>query len=134
MDDQKQSRIREEAEAVEQILRMIRTRALDWASSVVLEYEIHNNPDVGRRRGIEILLLMASETLSLNDAIVGRAKSLEAAGYGALDALHLSVAEANSVDVLLTTDDGFVRRAVRGVGAPHIRILNPLAWLKEGAA
>ena len=90
-----------------------------------------NNPDVERRHEVEILLLWATATLTLDFKVVERAKQLEAAGYGAFDALHLDVAESGSVDVLLTTDDRFIKLAGRGVGSPRIRILNPIEWLKE---
>ena len=43
-DDQSQARIREEAEAVEQILRLIREGGATWVSSTVLEVEIGRNP------------------------------------------------------------------------------------------
>jgi predicted nucleic acid-binding protein len=48
---------------------------------------------------------------------------LEALGYGALDALHLASAEQALVDVLLTTDDRFIRQAERRLGKPTIRVV-----------
>lgn len=59
-----------------------------------------------------------------------RAKNLEAAGYGAFDALHLACSEAAQVDVLLTTDDGFVRKASRRDGNPRVPVRNPVSWSK----
>jgi hypothetical protein len=47
-DDQSQKRIREEAEAVEQVLRLVRTKAIQWLSSVILDVEVANNPDLER--------------------------------------------------------------------------------------
>jgi len=67
----------------------------------------------------------------MDDRVIQRAKELEAVGYGAFDALHLSSAEAGGAEVLLNTDDRFIRRAARGVGAPRVRILNPVEWLRE---
>jgi predicted nucleic acid-binding protein len=78
-----------------------------------------------------VLLLLATRTLPLDGQIIQRAKELEAVGYGAFDALHLSSAEAGSAEVLLTTDDRFTRRARRGVGSPRVRVLNPVEWLLE---
>ena len=58
-----------------------------------------------------MLLLLATDTILLDGYINHRAKELEALGYGAFDALHLSAAEAGNADVLLTTDDRFIKRA-----------------------
>jgi hypothetical protein len=57
-----------------------------------------------------------------------RAKNPQAAGYGAFDALHLACAEAAQVDVPLTTDDGFLRKASRRDGSPRVLVRNPVCW------
>jgi predicted nucleic acid-binding protein len=56
---------------------------------------------------------------------------LEALGYGAFDALHLACAEQAAVDVLLTTDDRFIKQVGRRLGKPTIRVLNPVNWVQE---
>jgi hypothetical protein len=88
-------------------------------------------PGPGVPRTVEVLLSFASQTLSLDSHVVERAKALVGCGYGTFDALHLSIAESGSVDVLLTTDDRFIKLAVRGAGSPLVRILNPVEWLRE---
>jgi hypothetical protein len=123
-DDQSQPRIAEEADAVEQILRLLRAKAIEWWSSTALRAETGNNPDAERRYEVEVLLLLATDTIVLDSQIIRRAQELEAVGYGAFDALHLSSAEAGSAEVLLTTDDRFIKRAVRGVGSPRVRVMN----------
>ena len=130
-DDQSQSRIAEEAEAVERILRLLRDGGIEWLSSTVLKVETSNNPDAERRQEVEVLLSLATDTITLDSQIIRRATELEAAGYGAFDALHLSSAEAGGADVLLTTDDRFAGRAGRGLGSPRVRVLNPVEWLRE---
>jgi hypothetical protein len=58
-DDQNQRRIAEEAEAVEQILRLLRAKTIEWLSSTALEAETSNNPDQERRyevSGLRVLL------------------------------------------------------------------------------
>ena len=130
-DDQSQPRVRAEAEAVERILEWARIGAVEWISSVALEAEVAGNPDIESRREMEALLLLANEVRPLDADIVARAKELETAGYGAFDALHLSLAESGSVDVLLTTDDQFQRKAARGDGSPRVRVQNPVLWWKE---
>ena len=130
-DDQSQPRIAEEAEAVEQILRLLRTEAIEWLSSAALKAETANNPNTERRHEVEVLLSLATNTVPLDGQIIRRAKELEAAGYGAFDAPHLSTAEAGDVEVLLTTDDRFIKRAARAVGSPRVRVLNPVEWLRK---
>ena len=130
-DDQSQARIAEEAEAVERILRLLSDGVIEWLSSTVLKIETSNNPDAERRQDVEVLLSLATNTIQLDDQMIQRATELEVAGYGAFDALHLSSAEAGMADVLLTTDDRFIRRADRAVGLPRVRVLNPVEWLRE---
>jgi len=123
-DDQTQLRIRREAEAVEQILRQTRDGEIQWISSEALTEEIDRNPAVERRLENAALLALASESLEVDDSIADRAAKLHIAGYGAYDALHLACAEAAQVDVLLTTDDRFIRRATRQDGRPFVAVLN----------
>jgi predicted nucleic acid-binding protein len=129
-DDQGQPRIREEAEAIEFILRRMRDGAIEWISSEALVDEINRNPQLERRLENSVLLKLANETIELDQDIVRRAKELEAAGYGVFDALHLASAESAEADVLLTTDDGFTRKASRGDGRPRIPVSNPVSWIK----
>jgi predicted nucleic acid-binding protein len=133
-DDQGQPRIAREAEAMERIFRLVRAKAIQWSSSTALEAETGSNPDPERRYEVEVLLLLATDSIPLSSEIVQRAKELEALGYGAFDALHVSSAEAGATEVLLTTDDRFIKRAARAVGSPRVRILNPVEWLREQEA
>lgn len=127
-DDQGQSRIRQEANAVELILRRVQQGEIRWLSSEALKDEIGRSPNLERRLENAALLSLAAETVGIDDAIVGLATELEGAGYGAYDALHLACAEAALADVLLTTDDGFIRKASRGDGKPLVAVRNPLSW------
>jgi predicted nucleic acid-binding protein len=130
-DDQSQLRIRREAEAVELILGRIQAGEIHWISSEALADEIARNPDVERRLENAALLAIAAENVEVDDLIARRAADLQIAGYGAYDALHLACAEAARVDILLTTDDVFIRKASRQLGQPFVAVLNPLFWTKE---
>jgi len=116
---------------VEHILRLLRAKKIEWLSSAALEAETSNNPDAERRYEVKALLLLATNTIPLDSQVIRRAKKLETVGYGAFDALHLSTAEAGIAEVLLTTDDRFIKRAARAVGSPRVRVLNPVEWLRE---
>jgi hypothetical protein len=133
-DDQTQRRIREEAEAVERTLRRVRAGEIQWVSSAALTDEINRNPHLARRLENAALMTLASETIEMNEDTARRARDLQTAGYGAFGALHLACAEAARVDVLLTTDDGFVRKANRADGRPRAAVRNPLSWSQENLA
>jgi predicted nucleic acid-binding protein len=127
-DDQTQLRIRQEAEAVEQILRRMRAGEIQWISSEALVDEIDRNSDFERRLENTSLLTLASESLEVDAFIASRAANRQIAGYGAYDALHLACAEAARVNVLLTTDDEFIRKVGRRAGNPLVAVRNPLFW------
>jgi predicted nucleic acid-binding protein len=130
-DDQAQQRIRAEAEAIEAILGSVRQGKIAWIVSPVLAEEIQGSPQIERRRENGALLAPATQTIEVSDLVLIRARQLEAAGYGGFDALHLACAESGRVDVLLTTDDKFVKRAARGEGNPRVPVRNPVSWLEE---
>lgn len=130
-DDQSQSRIRNEAEAVEGIFRLISIGRIQWIASVVLDNEIRRNPNEEKRLDALTLLSLAGELLRPNQKAVQRAVALEQMGYGAFDAFHLACAEQAQVDAFLTTDDRLIRKARRNLGNLTIRVLNPLKWLQE---
>ena len=130
-DDQSQPRIREEAEAVDQLMRRMRGGSIRWVASEVLIEEIDRNPAMERRLENRALLRLVAEVTKVNRDIACRARSFEDEGYGAFDALHLACAEAAKVDILLTTDDGFIRKASRGDGSPRVPVANPLSWGQE---
>ena len=96
-DDQSQARIREEAEAVEQVLAGIRRGTLQLLSSEALDDEVRRNPSLERRREAQITLSLAVTNLQIDEAIAFRAQSLVGLGYGPFDALHIAAA---GVDVL----------------------------------
>ncbi len=127
-DDQSQTRVRKEAEAIERVLRLIRDGKAIRVSSAVLEIEIGRNPDSERRHDVAALLAFANEVVVPLAASAERAASLEKLGFGAFDALHLACAEQAEVDVFLTTDDGLLRQATRSSGLLRVRVENPLSW------
>jgi hypothetical protein len=111
-------------------LRRMHSGEVQWISSEALIDEINRNPNLERRLENAALLNLANETIQVDQMAASRAMNLEAAGYGAFDALHLACAEVAQVDVLLTTDDGFVRKASRRDGNPRMPVRNPVSWSK----
>ena len=132
-DDQSQARVRNEAEAVEGILRLVRAGQATWVSSTALEIEISRNPDRERRRDVAALLAFSNEVVVPRSRAAERATFLQELGFGTFDALHLASAEQGQADVFLTTDDDLLRRAGRYRNELHVRVQNPVSWYREVA-
>jgi hypothetical protein len=132
-DDQSQARIRNEAEAVEGILRLVRDGQATWISSTAVEIEISRNPDADRRHDVAALLAFANEVVIPRSHAAERAAFLQQLGFGTFDALHLAAAEQGEADVFLTTDDDLLRRAGRHGNEFRIRVQNPVSWYQQAA-
>lgn len=130
-DDQSQSRIRAESEAVQQILSLILMGKVEWKASRALEVELLQNPDLAKRADSLDLLSYAGTLPKMSEQVLRRGRLLGTLGYGIFGALYLAHAEEMQVDALLTTDDRFVRQAARRLGNPMIRVVNPLDWIEE---
>ncbi len=128
-DDQRQERVRIEAEAVKLIIeRCVRGQWRHLSSEMAI-IEIGANPDPDKRRKAKALLPEKGDIIANDDAIFSRAAELERAGFGASDAVHLAAGEAQTVDVFLTCDDRLLRRARRA--GVRLRVENPVVWLRE---
>ncbi len=130
-DDQRQDRIRLEAEAVLLILGRCEAGTWQWLSSAVVEEEVNNTPSRERRSRVRNMLSGAHGTIALTDAAIARAQELKAMGFRTYDALHLACAEQATVDIFLTTDDRVLRIATHHTAQLKVRVANPLDWLLE---
>jgi hypothetical protein len=119
-DDQAQQRIHEEAEAVELILRHMRYGEVQWISSEALTNEINRNPNLERRLGNAALLNLQNRPLKWIRRLPAVPRTSRLRAMEPLTPWHLACAEAAQVDVLVTTDDGFVRKASRRNGNPGV--------------
>lgn len=88
-------------------------------------------PDAERRVAARSLLAGVSERLAPDAAVVARARAYAQQGLKAADALHQAAAEAGQCDILLTTDDPFLRRARLLQPPSRVRVENPVTWLME---
>ncbi len=130
-DDQRQDRIRLEAEAVLLILGRCEAGTWQWLSSAVVEEEVNNTPSRERRSRVRNMLSGAHSTVALTGAAIARAQELKAMRFRTYDALHLACAEQAMVDIFLTTDDHVLRLATRHAEQLQVRVANPLDWLLE---
>ncbi len=84
-----------------------------------------------RRRKVGLFVSLAEWKVSVTEQVELRATELEELGFKAYDALHIACAEDGDAEVLLTTDDRFLRKAVRHGNILKVRIENPVLWLME---
>jgi predicted nucleic acid-binding protein len=128
-DDQSQSRVRIEAEAVLSILEMAAEQKVEVLGSDIIDDELSQNPDHERREKVELLLTIATSNIPLTTNIERRAEELQKLGIAPLDALPLASAENASADCFLTTDDRLLRQASRNQSDLKVKVENPAKWL-----
>lgn len=130
-DDQTQTRIRQEAEAIEVLIGLATREPNIWVGSAVLEVEISRNKDAEQRADAESLLAFVKQIVPIDSDVVNRGRQLQVAGLSEFDALHVACAESSGVDIFLTTDDRLLRQANRLQSSLALRILNPISFLRE---
>jgi predicted nucleic acid-binding protein len=130
-DDAAQPRVGIEAAAVEQVLALVDAGVLTDHSSDMARAEIERIPDPDRRRKVAALLPPDDRIMPLSARLLEAAEALHASGYGLADAVHLAAAAESKVDVLLTVDDRFRRRAQRDAARFRFRVADPLTFLRE---
>ena len=130
-DDQAQSRIRLEAEAVLSIIISSKIGDFMLAASDVIEFELSGIANPDKLEKIYALYSAAREKLLYTEATGIRALFFQRQGVKPLDSLHLALAEEYRQDILLTTDDAFIAAAKKsGAG---VSVANPIAWLMKEA-
>lgn len=130
-DDQRQPRVRLEAEAVLGLLQLARLGELTWVGSSVLDLESSRNPDADRRRRVEALLSVATSRVTAGPSERQRGRDVQNLGFRPFDALHIACAESAGAEVLLTTDDRLRNLAVRVQANLALRVENPAKWYPE---
>ena len=130
-DDQTQSRIRLESEAVLATLDECLGGGLTWISSDAIEEEVLHDPEANRKGRVLRILKFAAERVAMSPQVRTLALEFHARGLQPIDSLHLASAEIAGCDVLLTTDDSFQRIANRIEPRSGVRVENPLRWWME---
>lgn len=130
-DDQTQTRIHLEAEAVLAILAQVENAKWNWVGSEVLQDEVELTPDTQKLSRVSLLLDFIDESVSVGESEVKRARDLEKKGFQLFDALHIACAESAKADVFLSTDDRLLKLAKRLSNDLQIRVENPLVWVTE---
>lgn len=125
LDDLSFERARLEAEAVVGLLAAVESGRVDWIGSAYLDFEVEQDPDGERVRRVRSLLRLVRERVAASGAVAARARALERVGLRGLDALHMASAEAGGAELLITTDDRMIRRAVRAGRDLRVRLVTP---------
>lgn len=131
MDDQTQERVHVETEAIFYILKNLDKRGWDLIGSSVVEYEFKKNSDVIKQQSAYKFFDYTKTTYNILDYpdTQARANIFQSHGIGSIDSLHLAISECAGVEVLLTTDDRFIKAAKRT--DTKVKVINPLIWLME---
>ena len=127
-DDQRQTRIRLEAEAKLCIQAHIREGTLELAWSYMVDFENAVNPFEERRLTISEWRQYATIDVEETATILQQANALVASGLKAKDALHLACAVAGKCAYFITTDDDILKR---GTSVQELTIVDPTAFVRE---
>jgi predicted nucleic acid-binding protein len=128
-DDHGQYRVRLEAEAVLGIIARAGAGEFVLAASEATDYELSAIADVEKLNKILSLYAAANEKLFYTADSRKRSLFFLQQGLKLLDSLHLALAEEYQQNVLLTTDDRFIKAATKvEVGLP---VENPVVWLMK---
>lgn len=126
-----QTRIRQEAEAIYQILRYCFSGHWHWIVSDVLSDEVDQSSNLGMRFQIKNWMTLSHQAVSVGLSESERGRQLEGLGFKRRDALHLACAESAEANIFLTTDDRLLRRAKRPQVHLHTQVENPYIWLQS---
>ena len=130
-DNHSQARVRDEADAVTEILDLVADRHVSWLISDAVFLEVSRNPDALRRAQTLPLLNMASGRITTTPELLAQASLLQQNAIAGFDALHLAACTLSAVEFLLTVDDRFIARAARRAKPAVTEVLNPLDWLQR---
>ena len=127
-DDQRQIRVRLEAEATLCIQEHIRSETLELIWSYILDFENAANPFEERRTTISGWRQYATMDIEETAMILQRANRLAGMGLKAKDALHIACAIAGECTYFVTTDDNILKRRQ---DVHDIIMIDPTAFVRE---
>lgn len=130
-DDQSQERVRLETEAIILLLSRLERKEWIWLGSQALEIEINKTPDVEQKSRLNRVVQFVDRTVEISEKELERARELQKVGFIGFDAVHLACAESGQADIFLTTDDRLLKLAKRLAKKLHVKVKNPLDWMKE---
>lgn len=127
-DDQRQARVRLEAEAKLWIQEQIRSGMLELVWSYMLDFENAANPFEERRTTMSGWRQYAARDVEATAMILQRATILAGRGLKAKDALHIACAIAGECTYFVITDDDILKRRQ---DVHDITVIDPTAVVRE---
>jgi predicted nucleic acid-binding protein len=128
-DDQRQSRVREEAMAVAAIIGRAEAGEIALVRSPAHLVENDANPREDRRLAAALWIDGAGVDVGLDANVEARAHELVALAFSPLDALHLAFAERAGARWFVTCDDKLLKLAARLGHELRILVVPPPALL-----
>jgi predicted nucleic acid-binding protein len=127
-DDQRQMRVRLEAEAKLCIQEHIRSGTLELVWSYMVDFENTANPFEERRTTISGWRHYATTDVEETAMLLQNATRLATRGLKAKDALHIACAIAGECTYFVTTDDDILKRRQE---VHEITVIDPTALVRE---
>jgi len=109
-DDQNQSRVWIETQAVVRILEAFHQGHCAVVNSDALVYENSQNPKPVRRNRVGVLLNSFGRPVARTPAVTKRAMEIHSSGIPDMDALHLALAEKAGCGHFITCDEALLMR------------------------
>lgn len=128
-DDQTQPRIALETQAILIILNQCESGQWKLITSISLETELAQTPDLERLKNVKSILRIAKIKVVNSSFIESRAQTLAQLGFSSYDAAHIASAELSKADIFLSTDDRLIRKGQRHIEALNVAVDNPTNWL-----
>jgi predicted nucleic acid-binding protein len=128
-DDHDQFRIRQEAEAIKEILK----RCSDsWTliGSEMIDEEVSRIVEISRRDLVMQSLKLAREYISIDETIKTRTYELRYYGIHAVDAIHIACAEKADA-IFITADDQVLNVTRMTPDITKTPVIHPVQWLME---
>lgn len=113
------------------LLSRLERKEWTWLGSQALELEIDKTPDSEQQSRLRRVTEFIGLKIEIGEKELERADELQKLGFVGFDAIHLACAESGKADVFLTTDDRLLKLAKRLARKLHIKVENPLDWMKE---
>ncbi|AFZ60635.1 PIN domain-containing protein [Anabaena cylindrica FACHB-243] len=128
-DDWSYDRNRLEGEAVIKIFKLVKSGKYKLVSSEAIQAELRKMTNIDKLKEIRELLKLVDYQIVLNEEIDQRSQELEQLGFSLYDSFHVACAEYAKIDVLLTTDDRLLKKAIKYRNILQVQLENPVTWL-----
>ena len=128
-DDWTQERVRLEGESVIGIITQVSTKGWQIINSEAIEVELQRMSNLDKLQNILSLLKMSSIYVNIDEIIENRSRTLEDLGFTLYDSYHIACSEIAKADILLTTDDRLLRKAITYESNLMVKLSNPVTWL-----